>query len=276
MIVAGIDVGGKNVHVVILSDGKVLTKAKTPTGISKAQAAEQAFDEALKQAQITRKDVERTVVTGSSGKRVAFANGYIPDAAADGRGVIKLIPSARTVIDVGGEEGRAIKVSAEGKVLDFAVNERCAAGTGTFVDTMSRALEVPIEGMSGLALQSTRSIPMNAQCAVFGESEVVSLIHQKTPKPDIARAVHDAIAGRLGSVARIVGLEDDVVMVGGVALNQGFVESLRRDLGKDVKVPEDPDFIGALGAALAAAAGVFGEEVTARVVEKDKFAEGKA
>ena len=161
-------------------------------------------------------------------------------------------------------------------MLDFAVNERCAAGTGTFVDTMSRALEVPIEGMSGLALQSTRSIPMNAQCAVFGESEVVSLIHQKTPKPDIARAVHDAIAGRLGSVARIVGLEDDVVMVGGVALNQGFVESLRRDLGKDVKVPEDPDFIGALGAALAAAAGVFGEEVTARVVEKDKFAEGKA
>lgn len=169
-----------------------------------------------------------------------------------------------------------MKVSPEGKVLDFAINEKCAAGTGTFVDTMARALEIPVEEMAKLSLQSTRSIPMNAQCAVFGESEVVSLIHQKIPKHDIARAVHDAIAGRIGSVARIVGLEDDIVMIGGVAKNVGFVESLKRDLGAGVKVPDAPEYIGALGAAAAAAAGVLEEEVKAKVVEREIVEEGKA
>jgi benzoyl-CoA reductase subunit D len=275
MIVAGIDVGGKNVHAVVLKDGDILAKGGAPSGINKAEAAEQLYEEVLKQAGLERGDVSRVVATGSSGQRVAFADGYIPDAAADARGVISLVPSARTVIDVGAEEGRAIKISPEGKVLDFAINEKCAAGTGTFVDTMSRALEIPIEVMSEISLQSTRSIPMNAQCAVFGESEVVSLIHQKTPKQDIARAVHDAIAGRVGSVARIVGLENDVVMIGGVAKNIGFMESLRRELGIDINVPDAPDFIGALGAATAAAAGVTEEKVDARLVEKEMIEEGQ-
>jgi benzoyl-CoA reductase subunit D len=247
-----------------------------PTGIKKAVAAEQLYDEVLKQAGLKREDIERVVATGSAGSRAAFAKGVIPDATADARGVIKLIPTARTIIDVGAEEGRAIKISAAGKVLDFAINEKCAAGTGTFVDTMARALEISVEEMAKLSLESTHAVPMNAQCAVFGESEVVSLIHAKTPKPDIARAVHDAIAGRIGSVARIVGLEDDITMIGGVANNIGFVESLKRDLAKDVKVPQDPDYVGALGAALAASAGVLEEKVEAKVVEKERYEEGKA
>ncbi len=275
MIVAGIDVGGKNVHTVIMSDGNIVAKTEGPTGIKKAEAAERFYNEALKQAGLKREDVERVVATGSGGKRATFADGYIADAAADARGVIRLVPSARTIIDVGGEEGRAIKISAEGKVLDFAVNEKCAAGTGTFVDTMARALEVPVEEMAKMSLQSTRSIPMNAQCAVFGESEVVSLIHQKIAKDDIARAVHDAIAGRIGSVARIVGLENDLVMIGGVAKNVGFMDSLKRELGMDVVAPDDPDYIGALGAAIAASAGVLEEEVKAKVVEKETIEEGK-
>jgi len=276
MIVAGIDVGGKYVHTVIMKNGDIMAKAGAPSGINKAEAAEQVYDEALKQAGLKREDVERVVATGSSGQRVAFADGYVADAAADARAAVKLIPSARTVIDVGAEEGRAIKINAEGKVLDFAINEKCAAGTGTFVDTMARALEIPVEEMAKISLESTRSIPMNAQCAVFGESEVVSLIHQKTPKHDIARAVHDAIAGRIGSVARIVGLEEDIVMVGGVANNIGFVESLKRDIGMDVKVPEAPDYVGALGAAAAASAGVTEEKVEARVIEKETIEEGEA
>jgi benzoyl-CoA reductase subunit D len=116
---------------------------------------------------------------------------------------------------------------------------------------------------------------MNAQCAVFGESEVVSLIHQKIKKLDIARAVHDAIAGRVASVTRIVGLEKDITMVGGVALNAGFMASLNRELGMDVIVPDDPDYVGALGAAVAASQGVVGEEVKAKVVEKETIEEGK-
>ncbi len=269
MIVAGIDVGGKNLHIVITKDGQILGKIAGPTGIKKAEAVEQLYDEVLKKAGLIRNNVERVVATGSAAKRVAFANESIPDAAADAQGVIKLIPTARTVIDVGAEEGRAIKISPEGKVLDFAINEKCAAGTGTFIEAMSRALEVSVDEMSKITLHSTQTLSTNAQCAVFGESEVVSLIHQKTPKPDIARAVMNAIAGRIGSVARIVGLEKDVVMVGGMAKNAGFIDSLKKTIEMDVKVPEDPDYMGALGAAETALTGVMAEEVKARVLEKE-------
>jgi len=275
MIVAGIDVGGKNVHIVIEKDGKIVGKGTASAGMKKAETVEQLYNEVLKKASLTRKDVERVVATGSAAKRVAFANGVIPDASADARGVIKLIPTARTVIDVGAEEGRSIKIGADGKVLDFAINEKCAAGTGTFVDTIARALEMPVEEMAKIALNSDQSISMNAQCAVFGESEVVSLIHQKTSKQNIARAVLDAIAGRVASVARIVGLEKDVVMVGGMARNAGFVDSLKKNIEMDVLVPEDPDYMGALGAAEAAAAGAYTEEVKAKVVERETLSEGK-
>ena len=261
MIVAGIDVGGKNVHIVIKKDDEVLGKAVGPAGIKKAEAVEQLYDEVLKKIGLNRRDVERVVATGSAAKRVAFANGTIPDASADARGVIKLIPTARTVIDVGAEEGRAIKISPEGKVLDFAINDKCAAGTGTFIEAMSRALEVTVDEISSITLQSTQTLSTNAQCAVFGESEVVSLIHQKTAKPDIARAVMNAIAGRIVSIARIVGLEKDIVMVGGMAKNAGFVDSLKKTIEMDVKVPEDPDYAGALGAAEAAATRIYEEEV---------------
>jgi benzoyl-CoA reductase subunit D len=264
MIVAGIDVGGKNVHIVIKKDGQILGKITGPAGIKKAEAVEQLYDEVLKKSGLSRKDVERVVATGSAAKRVAFANGSISDLAADARGVIKLIPTARTVIDVGAEEGRSIKIGADGKVLDFAINEKCAAGTGAFVEAMSRALEVSVDEMSKIAFQSTQTLSINAQCAVFGESEVVSLIHQKTSKPDIARAVMNAIAGRIASLSRIVGLEKDVVMVGGMTRNAGFVDSLKKSIEMDVLVPEDPDYMGALGAAEAAAAGAYTEEVKAK------------
>ncbi|OGP85469.1 MAG: CoA activase, partial [Deltaproteobacteria bacterium RBG_16_54_11] len=228
-----------------------------------------------RKAGLKREAVERVVATGSAGKRVVFADGAIADAVADARGVNRLFPTARTVIDVGAEEGRAIKVSPEGKVLDFAINEKCAAGTGTFVEAMARALEITVDEMATLSLKSNTSIPMNAQCAVFGESEVVSLIHQKIGKQDIAKAVHDAIAGRIASVARIVGLEKDVVVIGGMARNAGFIDSLKKETGMDIIVPDDPAFMGALGAAESAAAGVLEGKVEATVVELDAVEKGQ-
>lgn len=255
MIVAGIDVGGKNAHLVILKNSEILAKGHIATGIKKADAAEKLYDETLKKAGLKRENVENVVATGSAGKRVPFADMVIPDAVADAMGVNRLVPSARTIIDIGAEEGRAIKVSPEGKVIDFAINEKCAAGTGTFVEAMARALEIPVEEMAHISLTSNQSISMNAQCAVFGESEVVSLIHQKIPKQDIAKAVHDAIAGRIASVARIVGLEKDVVMIGGVAKNIGFVDAFKKEVSMDIIIPDDPDLVGALGAAETAAAG---------------------
>jgi benzoyl-CoA reductase subunit D len=167
-------------------------------------------------------------------------------------------------------------VSAEGKVLDFAINEKCAAGTGTFVEAMARALEISVEELATIALNATQIIPMNAQCAVFGESEVVSLIHQKIAKPDISRAVMDAIAGRIASLARIVGLERDVVVVGGMAKNAGFVDSLKKTIEMPVTVPRDPDYIGALGAAEAALTEAMTQETKGKVPEKEPATEDKA
>jgi predicted CoA-substrate-specific enzyme activase len=269
MIVAGIDVGGKNVHVVILKDGRIAAQGAAATGIQKAAAAERLYEETLRKAGIKREGVGGVVATGSAGKRVSFADACIADAAADARGVNRLFPSARTVIDVGAEEGRAIRISPEGRVLDFAINEKCAAGTGTFVEAMAIALEISVEEMAAISLKSKTSIPMNAQCAVFGESEVVSLIHQNIEKRDIAKAVHDAIAGRIASVARIVGLEKDVVVIGGLAKNEGFVDSIKKEIAMDIIVPIAPDFVGALGAAEAAATGALGEKVAAKVVGQD-------
>lgn len=256
MIVAGIDVGGENAHLVILKDGEILAQGHVATGIKKADAAEKLYDETLKKVALKRADVGSVVATGSAGKRVPFADRAILDAAADAWGVNRLVPSARTIIDVGAEEGRAIKINPEGKVLDFAINEKCAAGTGMFVEAMARALEITVEEMARISLNSKQSIPINAQCAVFGESEVVSLIHQKIQKQDIAKAVHDALAGRIASVARIVGLEKDIVMIGGMAKNVGFVDALKKETSMEIIVPDDPDFVGALGAAESVAAGI--------------------
>jgi predicted CoA-substrate-specific enzyme activase len=256
MIAAGIDLGGKNAHIVIAKDGEILAKGEAAMGIHKAESVEKLYDKTVNKTGLKREDVGSVVATGSAGKCVSFAHRVISDAMADARGVNRLIPSARTVIDVGAEEGRAIKIGPVGKVLDFAVNEKCAAGTGTFVETMARALEITVEEMAKISLDSNQSIPLNAQCAVFGESEVISLIHQKIAKQDIAKAVYDAIAGRIVSLGRIVGLEKDVVMIGGMARNSGFVDALKNAAEMDIIVPDDPEFVGALGAAEAAIAGI--------------------
>jgi benzoyl-CoA reductase subunit D len=252
VIVAGIDVGSRNTHAVLLRGNDVISMGSMVAAAYRARVAEMLYDAVLTDAGVTREQVEHVVATGVAGKRAAFAHRTVTEVTAAARGTLRLVPSARTAIDVGAEEGRAVKIGPDGKMADFATTERCAAGAGTFVETMARALEITVEEMAMLSLDSTKSISMNAQCAVFGESEVVSLIHAKTPKHDIARAVHDAIASRIASMARIVGLERDVVMIGGLALNAGFVESLRRELSTEITVPENPDFAGALGAAVAA------------------------
>jgi benzoyl-CoA reductase subunit D len=253
MITTGIDVGAKNVKVVIQEDGKVLGKGLVAAGLDTESAIVGALEAALKEAGLSRDKVEKLYATGAGRKEVKDADDSYTEVGADAAGVAQLFPDARTVVDVGAEEGRAIRVDGQGKVVDFAVNERCAAGAGAFTEAMARALEIPLEEIGPLSLTSTKAVPMNAQCAVFAESEVVSLIHQKTEKRDIARAVHDAMASRITSMARRVGIEPQVALIGGVARNPGFVDALRRDLELDLLVPEDPEFVSAFGAALLAA-----------------------
>lgn len=254
MITAGIDMGAKTTKVVIFQDGKILGRGLAPTGFEQKEAAQQALNKALSQASLAQEEIGRIFTTGVGRKAAPFAHGSLTEVAADARGSLFLNPALRTVIDVGAEEGRAIKCTPEGKVADFAVNEKCAAGAGSFVEAMSRALELPLESMGEMSLRSKNSVPMNAQCTVFAESEVVSLVHAKTPKEDIVRALHDAIANRIVSMARRVGVQEAIALIGGVALNAGFIDALKRCLEvNSVWVPAEPEYVGAIGAAVAAA-----------------------
>jgi benzoyl-CoA reductase subunit D len=272
MLTAGIDMGAKTIKVVILKDGNILARSLVMSGREKEKLAEQALEEALKEAGVARKNIESVVSTGIGRRRVPFATDSITMPSANAKAVITLIPSARTILDVGAEEGRAIKCDEKGKIMDFATNEKCAAGAGTFVEVTARTLEVKLEDMGELSLKSTQKVDMNAQCAVFAESELVSLIHTKLPKVDIIHAVHDAVAGRIESLARTIEVQKDVVLVGGVALNAGFVDCLKKRLEVDIKVPEDPVYIGALGAAMLAASGISeaDKEVVAKVIAKEQ------
>lgn len=253
MITAGIDAGAKTIKVVVVRDGQIAGKAIQVAGTDTEAATNAVYDEALKQAGLSRGDVEKIMATGAGRKHVSFAPDQLTEVTAAARGAHALFPAARTVIDVGAEEGRAVKIDENGKIVDFAVNEKCAAGAGAFTEAMARALETTVEELGPLSQKSTRAVPMNAQCAVFAESEVVTLVHAKTPPQDIARAVHDAISDRITSMVRRVGINKEIALVGGVARNVGFVESLKRDLESDLLIPDEPEFAGAYGAALAAA-----------------------
>jgi len=253
VITAGIDVGAKTVKVVLMEDGKIKAKAKVLSGFDQEESAKAALGQALMEAGLPREAIGSIVTTGNGRKAISYATDDVTEARAAALGAVFLYPSARTVIDVGAEESRAIKCDPSGKVLDFAVNEKCAAGSGAFTEAMARALEVPLEELGPLSLRSTQTIPMNAQCTVFAESEVVSLIHSKTQKADIARAVHDGLSSRVVAMVRRVGLDPELVLVGGVAHNPGFVESFKRTVGLDnVRTAEEPEFVAAIGAALTA------------------------
>lgn len=252
MITAGIDMGAKTIKVVVLRDGAIVGKAIRVGGTDAVGAAREVMAEALGQAGLSRADVQQVVATGAGREEAPDKDRTLTEVGGVGRAIVHLYPEVRTVVDVGAEEGRAIRCDERGRVVDFAINEKCAAGAGAFTEAMARALEVGIADMGPLSLRSTKAIPMNAQCTVFAESEVVSMIHSNVAKEDMARAVHDAMASRIVSLVRKVGYTPPVALVGGLARNTGFVDSLKRGLEtQTLHIPEDPDLCGALGAALA-------------------------
>jgi benzoyl-CoA reductase subunit D len=253
MITAGIECGAKNTKTVILKDGEIIGKGVVLTGFDQDKAIRESVAAAYKEAGITEKDVRKFGGTGS-GKNAIKGALVVDDIKAMGKGASFFFPGARTVVDVGAEDGRAAKLDEKGKAVDFVINEKCAAGAGVFIEAMARALETSLDEMGPLALQSEKKIPMNAQCAVFAESEVVGLIHAKTEKKDISKAVHDAMASRIVSMIRRIGVPQDVVMLGGVGYNPGFVEAMKKQLGLEkVLIPEHPEFGAAVGAAVVAA-----------------------
>ncbi len=254
MITAGIDCGAKNTKTVILKDGEIIGRGMVLTGFDQQKAVEQSLAAALEAAGVSRDDIEKIGGTGSGKNSINMADTKINDIKAMAKAANYFFPNSRTVTDVGAEEGRAVKIDEKGDVVDFAINEKCAAGAGAFIEVMGRALETPLEEMGPLALKSDKEIPMNAQCVIFAESEVVGLIHAKIDKPDISKAIHDAMVSRIVSMIRRVGVNEDVVMIGGVARNPGFVESMKKELRvEDLFIPDEPEFGAAVGAAVAAA-----------------------
>lgn len=254
MITAGIDCGAKNTKTIIMKDKEILGKGVTLTGFDQAAAIKGSFDAALKDAGILESDVEKIGGTGAGMEDITQANVKVNEVKAMAKAANYYFPTARTVTDVGAEMGRAVKIDEKGAVLDFAINEKCAAGAGAFIEAMARALEVQLEDMGPMAMESDKEIPMNAQCAIFAESEVVGLIHAKTGKQDISKAIHDAMASRIVSMIRRIGVNKDIVMLGGVGLNPGFVDSLKKQLEVDnILIPEDPAYGAAVGAATVAA-----------------------
>ena len=256
MITAGIDMGTQSVKTVILKDGKVLARSKAFSGFETSKVAEETLAEALARAKLTKTDLDQVTATGSGMEMALVSDSTTSTMGADAKAGVWLFPAGRTIIDVGAEEARAVKCDDRGVMIDFVVNERCAAGAGAFIEAMARALEVKLEEMGPLSLRAERASPINASCVIFGESDVVTLIHRQESKPEIARAVFDAMADRVSSMIFRLGLTPEVVLVGGAAKDVGFVASLKRKLGVDVLIPEYPEFAGALGAALIAASRV--------------------
>jgi benzoyl-CoA reductase subunit D len=254
MITAGIDCGAKNTKAVVLKDGRIAGKGMVPTGFDPGKAAGDSLSAALEEAGISRGNVRWIVATGSGRSRVPLADRAVDEFTAMAKGAHHVFPNARTAVDVGAEEGRAVTLDETGSTVDVAANEKCASGAGAFVEAMARALGVAVDEMGPLCFKSEKKIPMNAQCAVFAESEVVGLIHANTDPADISKAVHDAIAGRIVSLIRRIGVTGDVALFGGMARNPGFVASLTRQLEvQTLHIPEGPEFGAAVGAAVCAA-----------------------
>jgi benzoyl-CoA reductase subunit D len=254
MITAGIDCGAKNTKTIIMKNGKIIGKGMVRTGFDPGKAVEESLDQALIDTGNARDDIHKIYATGSGQKAVKIADDSVDEIKAMAKGANFFFPNARTVTDVGAEDGRAAKIDEKGNPLDFAINEQCAAGAGAFIESMARALDVTIEEMGPLCLQSDKEIPMNAQCVIFAESEVVGLIHAKTGKPEISKAIHDAMAGRIASIIRRIGVNEDIVMVGGVGYNPGFISAMKRELKVDtIYIPDEPEYSAAVGAAVVAA-----------------------
>jgi bzd-type benzoyl-CoA reductase Q subunit len=266
MISTGIDVGARNVKVVIVNDGTIVAKSMVPTGFDPAVSASDALRKAIEQAGLAESDIKQIIATGVNAEMTSHATGKVSMVRAMAKAGTHLFPNARTVIDVGAEDARAVKCDEKGNIADFVANDRCAAGAGAFIESMTRALELNLAEMGSLSLKSEKAIPMNAQCVIFGESEVVTLIHQKTPKADIARAVYDAMSDRISSMVRRLGINPDIVLIGGVAKDVGLVSSLKSKLGIDLFIPDEPEFASALGAALSSAL----EHIEDRVISLPK------
>ncbi len=252
----GIDIGSLTCDAVLIDEaGQTLAWAVLPTGARNQEAIERARREVLRKAGAGEESIKATVSTGYGRERVAGRHSAVTEITCHARGIRHLYPACQLLIDIGGQDSKVIRLGEGGRVLDFAMNDKCAAGTGRFLEAMARALEVEVDQLGALDPRRDDDLTLSSICTVFAESEVVSLLADGCEVPRIVGGLHRAIASRVGALARRVA--DDfsglkVAMSGGVARNSGVVFALGRALGVEIFVPPEPDTVGALGAALIA------------------------
>ena len=249
--VAGIDSGSTSTDVVILNkDGEIVTGIILPTGAGAAMGAERALEEALKQAKLQREDIDAMVTTGYGRTAITDGDKSITEITCHARGAHFLNPEVRTVIDIGGQDSKVIRLDENGAVANFVMNDKCAAGTGRFLEMMARTMEMDLDQMSEAGLTYKEDITISSMCTVFAESEVVSLIAQNKETDDIVHGLNKAVASKTAALAKRVGGEERYMMTGGVSKNKGLVKTLEEKLGTTLVISDKAQLCGALGAAL--------------------------
>lgn len=250
---AGVDVGSTQTKAVVVAGGAVIGRSLTDTGADVSQAAETAFARAVADAGIEPDQVDRVVGTGYGRYRVDFGDAQVTEISCHARGAVEMFPATRTVLDMGGQDTKAIRVDPSGEVVDFSMNDKCAAGTGRFLGAAAKALELPLDDLGPTALLGTRAVRISTTCTVFAESEVLAWLGRGRKVEDILAGVHDSISSRSMGLLRRVGIEPEVTFTGGVSRNVAMVEVMERVLGQSLNVSEDSHFMGAIGAALISA-----------------------
>jgi len=252
MFVCGLDIGAATAKAVILNDNKIVSYSVLPTGQSVKIVTDKVIDEAIKKGGTNISGFERVVSTGYGRHSVSFADRAISEIICHARGANFLLPSVRTVIDIGGQDSKMIALDGDGNVANFMMNDKCAAGTGRFIEVMAHVLEVSLEDMGGLSLNSQKPSLISSTCTVFAESEMVSLRAKGEPRDNLIAGIHKSIGSRMATMGRGIGCKNDVVFTGGVAKNVGVKRELERAIGIHIIVLEEPQIVGALGAALLA------------------------
>jgi predicted CoA-substrate-specific enzyme activase len=253
MITAGIDIGHQSVNTVLLMDGKILNHKTLIIAGGVEAAAKHGFDSIVDGAGLKSGDIDRVFATGVGREKVSFAHGHSTEMLCHVKGAHYIHPDVRTVIDVGAEGSRYLKCDDHGNLLNFLLNDKCASGAGVFLETVAGMMQVPLADMGPVSLRSTGKLVLTTTCAVFAESEIVAETHRGSSKEDILWGVHESIASKIVFSCKRMGTEPLLLFSGGVARNTGVVEAVKKQLDLEILVPENPEIVGALGAAILAA-----------------------
>jgi (R)-2-hydroxyacyl-CoA dehydratese activating ATPase len=253
MLTAGVDIGSISAKAALIEDGKLLGTTVILTGYNARKAGKAVFSALLEQTGIKGDAVERVVATGYGRKSLDFAHKTVTEISCHAAGAHFQDPSVRCIIDIGGQDSKAIALFDSGKVKDFAMNDKCAAGTGRFLEVMARALEVDLDAFGEMSLEADAPAAISSLCTVFAESEVISLIARGERRANIIAGIHESIGSRVVAMAKRVGIVSPVMMTGGVAKNIGVVRALEKKSGMAIRVSTYAQVNGAIGAALIAA-----------------------